>query len=36
VAEVKELDIQLENGNVIAYRAKVGVSFKSREEVKEE
>ena len=36
VAEVKELDMQLENGKVIAYRAKVKVSFKYREEEKEE
>jgi flavin-binding protein dodecin len=36
VAEVKELDMQLENGKVIAYRAKVKVSFKYREDVKEE
>ena len=28
VAEVTELDMQLEEGNVIAYRAKVKVSFK--------
>jgi flavin-binding protein dodecin len=28
VAEVAELDLQLENGQVIAYRAKVKVSFK--------
>jgi flavin-binding protein dodecin len=28
VAEVKELDMQLEEGKVIAYRAKVRVSFK--------
>jgi hypothetical protein len=28
VAEVAELDMQLENGKVIAYRAKVKVSFK--------
>jgi flavin-binding protein dodecin len=28
VAEVSELDVQLENGQVIAYRAKVKVSFK--------
>lgn len=34
VAEVKELDMQLENGTVIAYRAKVKVSFKYREEEK--
>lgn len=36
VAEVKQLDMQLENGKVIAYRAKVKVSFKYREEAKEE
>ncbi len=28
IAEVAELDIQLENGKVRAYRAKVKVSFK--------
>lgn len=28
IAEVVELDMQLENGNVLAYRAKVKVSFK--------
>jgi flavin-binding protein dodecin len=28
VAEVKELDMQLEEGKVVAYRAKVRVSFK--------
>ncbi len=28
VAEVSELDLQLENGKVRAYRAKVKVSFK--------
>ena len=28
VAEVLELDMQLENGKVISYRAKVKVSFK--------
>ena len=28
VAEVKELDLQLEEGKVIAYRAKVKISFK--------
>ena len=28
VAEVKELDMQLEEGKVVAYRAKVMVSFK--------
>jgi flavin-binding protein dodecin len=28
VAEVEELDMNLENGKVVAYRAKVRVSFK--------
>jgi flavin-binding protein dodecin len=28
VAEVKALDMQLEDGKVVAYRAKVKVSFK--------
>jgi flavin-binding protein dodecin len=28
IAEVSELDLQLENGKVRAYRAKVKVSFK--------
>lgn len=28
VAEVEELDMQLEEGDIIAYRAKVRVSFK--------
>jgi flavin-binding protein dodecin len=28
VAEVSELDMTLENGNISAYRAKVKVSFK--------
>ncbi len=28
IAEVAQLDVQLENGQVIAYRAKVKVSFK--------
>ena len=36
VAEIKALDMQLEEGKVIAYRAKVKVSFKYREEAKEE
>ena len=31
VAEVKELDMVLENGKVEAYRAKVSVSFKYEE-----
>ncbi len=28
IAEIAELDMQLENGKVLAYRAKVKVSFK--------
>jgi flavin-binding protein dodecin len=28
IAEVSELDLQLEGGSVVAYRAKVKVSFK--------
>ena len=28
IAEVKELDMQIENGEVTSYRAKVKVSFK--------
>ena len=28
VAEVKELDLQLEDGKVVAYRARLNVSFK--------
>ncbi len=28
IAEVEELDMQLENGKVTAYRAKVRISFK--------
>jgi flavin-binding protein dodecin len=28
IAEVAELDMQIENGKVIAYRAKVRISFK--------
>ncbi len=28
IAEVEELDMQLENGKVVAYRAKVRLSFK--------
>ena len=31
VAEVRELDMQLEEGKVVAYRAKVKVSFKYEE-----
>lgn len=36
VAEIKELDMQLENGKVVMYRAKVTVSFKYREEEQDE
>ena len=28
IAEVEEMDMQIENGKVISYRAKVKVSFK--------
>jgi flavin-binding protein dodecin len=28
IAEVSELDVQIENGAVMAYRAKIKVSFK--------
>jgi len=28
IAEVEELDIQLDDGKIVAYRAKVRVSFK--------
>ena len=28
IAEIEELDMQLEDGNVVNYRAKVKVSFK--------
>jgi len=28
IAEVKELDLKVENGKVVAYRARVRVSFK--------
>jgi flavin-binding protein dodecin len=28
VAEIEELDMHLENGKIVAYRAKVRVSFK--------
>ena len=33
VAEVKELDVKLEGGKVVAYRAKVRISFKVEGEV---
>ena len=32
IAEVTDLDLQLENGKVAAYRAKVKVSFKFEQE----
>jgi flavin-binding protein dodecin len=32
IAEVKELDMVLEEGKVVTYRAKVKVSFKYRDE----
>ena len=32
VAEISQLDMQLDNGKVEAYRAKVKVSFKSENE----
>ena len=28
VAEIRELDLKVENGKVVAYRAKVNLSFK--------
>jgi len=28
IAEIEELDMQIEDGNVVSYRAKVRVSFK--------
>ena len=32
IAEVLEMDLQLENGEVVAYRTKVKVSFKYKSE----
>ena len=32
VAEVKDLDLRMDNNKVVAYRAKVQVSFKYRQE----
>ncbi len=32
IAEVSELDMQLENGKVVGYRAKIKVSFKYQHE----
>ena len=34
IAEVEELDMHIENGKILAYRAKVRVSFKYRGEEK--
>jgi len=31
IAEVKELDLQIKNGKIEAYRARLNVSFKYRE-----
>lgn len=31
IAEVKQLDLQIENGKVLNYRAKVAISFKYHE-----
>lgn len=33
IAEVKELDMQIDDGKVVAYRAKVKVSFKVENKV---
>ncbi len=33
VAEVTKLDMKVEDGQVVAYRARVNVSFKIREQV---
>lgn len=32
IAEVKELDVKLENGKIVEYRAKVRLSFKYEKE----
>lgn len=32
IAEIKQLDMLLEEGRVVSYRAKVRISFKYREE----
>jgi len=32
IAEVKDLDLQIENGKVVNYRTKLSVSFKYHEE----
>lgn len=36
IAEIKELDMQIEDGQVVAYRAKVKLSFKYHPEYEEE
>jgi dodecin len=33
VAEITKLDMQIEEGNVVAYRARVSLSFKVEKEV---
>ncbi len=33
IAEVKQLDLKVEDGKVVAYRAKVAVSFKIEVEI---
>lgn len=32
IAEIEKLDLKVENGKVVAYRAKVSLSFKYKEE----
>jgi flavin-binding protein dodecin len=32
IAEIEKLDMRVENGKVVAYRAKVSLSFKYKEE----
>lgn len=32
IAEVVKLDLQIENGNVVTYRARMNVSFKFRDD----
>ncbi len=32
IAEITKLDMRVEDGNVVAYRARVNVSFKLRDE----
>ncbi len=36
IAEVKDLDVQIDNGRVIAYRVKLSVSFKYHDEKERE